>query len=301
MYQLNNYKRTLNITVYTPESSIRHPVRMVYEMFQDLFAGRELAWRLAVRDISAHYRQTALGLLWAFILPLANTVVWMFLSSSGIVTIRDTSLPYPIYVFSGTMIWAIFMDAVNAPLQQTINAKQMLAKINFPRESLVMSGVYQALFNGAIKVALLLSVLLVSLLSTFKFAQGWTFNPGWSLILFPFGILSLVLTGTAIGLLLTPIGVLYTDIGKSLPLLMQFLMYLSPVVYDIPTVPWAAAVFKLNPITPLIMTTRDWLTGISPEHTDYFLIVNVFILAILLVVWVIYRAAMPILIERMSA
>jgi lipopolysaccharide transport system permease protein len=288
--QSGNPAITSNITIYTPESPIRHPARLFFNMFKDLFAGRELAWRLAVRDISAQYRQTALGLLWAFIMPVAHTLIWIFLSSSGIVTIRDTALPYPIYVFTGTMIWAIFMDSVNAPLQQTTANKQMLAKINFPREALVVSGIYQTLFNGAIRIILLLSVLII-----FKI------YPGWELIFFPLGILSLILTGTTLGLLLTPIGMLYTDIGRGIPLVMQFLMYLCPVVFPMPPKGWAAILFKLNPMTPLILTTRDWLTGFSPEYLGSFLLINIFMSALLLVVWVIYRAAMPILIERMSA
>jgi lipopolysaccharide transport system permease protein len=63
-------------------------------MFRDLLAGRELAWRLTIRDISAQYRQTALGLIWAFILPLAHTITWIFLNSSGIVKVSDTGIPY---------------------------------------------------------------------------------------------------------------------------------------------------------------------------------------------------------------
>ena len=278
------------VTVYTPESSLRYPTRMVRNMFNDLIAGRELAWQLAVRDIRAQYRQTALGLLWAFILPLAHTLTWIFLSRSGIVTVRDTALPYPVFVFTGTMIWAIFMDAVNAPLQQTIAAKPMLAKINFPREALVVSGIYQTLFNGAIKIVLLLFALTI-----------FGIYPGRTLICFPLGILSLILTGTAIGLLLTPVGMLYTDIGKSLPLLMQFLMYLTPVVFPMPSSGWAAIVYKMNPMTPLVLTSRNWLTGFSPEYLGSFFLVNGLIIALLLLVWVIYRAAMPILIERMSA
>jgi lipopolysaccharide transport system permease protein len=238
--------RTTKKTVYTSDSSLRHPTRMLADMLRDLIAGRQLAWQLAVRDIRAQYRQTALGLLWAFILPLAHTVTWIFLSGSGIVTVNDTALPYPVYVFTGTMIWAIFMDAVNAPLQQTIAAKQMLAKINFPREALVVSGIYQTVFNGAIKIVLLLAVMM--LLGIY---------PGWTIIWFPFGILSLIMAGTAVGLLLTPVGMLYTDIGKSLPLLLQFLMYLTPVVFPMPNGGWAATVFKINPMTPLILTTRD--------------------------------------------
>lgn len=280
----------LPVTVYSPESSLANPSRMVRDMFRDLLASRELAWRLAVRDISAMYRQSFLGLLWALILPLANTVVWIFLSSSGIVTVRDTDLPYPVYVFVGTMLWAIFMDAVNSPLQVTTAAKPMLAKINFPRESIVLAGIYQSLFNAAIKIVLLVVALVV---------MGVT--PGWGIVLFPLGLISLIMVGTMIGLMLTPLGLLYTDVGRALPLLMQFLMYLTPVVFPMPKDSLSALVFQVNPLTPLIMTSRQWLTGLPTDQLGYFVLVNVVTLLLLLVFWVIYRLAMPILIERMSA
>ena len=279
----------LATTIYTPDSSLSNPRTMVREMFRDLFEGRELAWRLTVRDICAQYRQAFLGILWAFILPLANTVTWIFLSRAGIISVSETALPYPVYVFNGTMLWAILMDAMNAPLQQTIAARNMLAKLNFPREALLLSGIYQTLFNAGIKVVLLIGALLLL-----------GINPGWNVLLFPLGIVSFILVGTAIGLLITPVGMLYTDVGRALPLLMQFLMYFSPVVFPMPKDGWAATLFKINPLTPLILTTRDWLTGFPPEFMGYFLAVNAAALALLLVVWVAYRLAMPILIERMS-
>lgn len=278
------------VTVYLPDSALRNPGQLMRGMFQDLLASRELAWRLAVRDISAQYRQTALGLLWAFILPLANTGVWLFLSSSGIISVSDTGVPYPVYVFAGTMLWSIFLDAANAPLQQTVAAKPILAKINFPREALIISGIYQTLFNAGIKVAVLIPAI---------FLLG--VQPDWSLAWFPLGIFSLILTGTVLGLLTTPVGLLYGDIGKSLPLIMQFLMYLSPVVFAIPASGLPAVILQANPLTPLIQTTRDWLTGIPPEFLAYFIVVNLVVTILFFVMWVVYRAAMPILIERMSA
>lgn len=279
----------MKITIYTPDSSLANPGRMLGEMFRDLIASRELSWRLAVRDISAQYRQAFFGILWAFILPLANTLAWIFLNSTGVVKVADTSLPYPVYVFTGTMLWAIFMDAMNAPLQQVNNARGMLAKLNFPRESLVISGVYQTLFNAVIKIILLLVVLPIMGVA-----------PGWNLLLFPIGLLSLVLVGTAVGLLLTPVGVLYSDVGKVLPLLMQFLMYLTPVVFPVPKEGLATLLFNINPLTPLILTARDWLTGLPAEHVVGFLAVNAAALALLALVWMVFRLAMPILIERMG-
>jgi len=280
----------MKTTVFTPDSPLRNPLGMLKAMLSDLLASRELAWQLALRDIRAQYRQAALGLLWAFILPLANTAVWLFIQRTGIVTLQSTIIPYPVYVFSGTMLWAIFMDAVNAPLQQTTAAKPMLAKINFPREALVVSGIYQALFNAAIKVGVLLVALI--LLGVI---------PGWGLVAFPVAILSLILAGTALGLLITPIGLLYTDVGKGLPLLLQFLMYLTPVVFPMPNSGWAATLFHFNPLTSIILTARNLLTGFTPEYISTFLLVNLGMLVLLGLVWVVYRVAMPILVERMSA
>ena len=280
----------LPMTVYTPDSALGSPREMLAAMLRDLRKSRYLAWRLAVRDIRAQYRQAFLGIAWAFIMPLANTVTWIFLSGTGIVRVADTSVPYPVYVFTGTMLWAIFMDALNAPLQQTNNARSMLAKLNFPREALIISGIYQTMFNAGIKILLLLCAL-----------PFLGVTPGWGLLLFPFGLLSLVMVGTALGLVFTPIGLLYSDIGKGLPLILQFFMYLTPVVFPIPESGWASVLIKMNPLSPLILTCRDWLTGMAPEYLFYFIAVNVLAVALLMVVWAAYRLAMPILIERMSS
>lgn len=279
-----------SITIYTPDSRVHSPGKLLKGMWQGITAGRELAWQLAMRDISAQYRQTALGILWVLILPLANTLTWIFLNGTGIVTIRDTALPYPVYVLTGTMLWAIFMEALNAPLQQATASKALLAKINFPREALILSGIYQVLFHGIIKIAIMMAALLA--LSVY---------PDWRLILFPVGILSLVLAGTTIGLLLTPVGLLYTDVGKGLTLVMQFLMYLTPVVFPMPTSGWTATLFTVNPLSSLILTARSWLTGYPAEYPATFLLVNGIMLVLLFLVLLVYHLVMPILIERMSS
>ena len=279
----------MQVTVYRSDPSSISPARALREMFRDLLASRELALRLAQRDIKAQYRQTVLGLLWAFILPLANTVTWVFLSKSGIVAVAETGLPYAVFVFTGTMLWAIFIDALNAPLQQVQAAKPMLAKLNFPREALIVSGIYQTLFNAAIKIGLVLIVL---------WSMG--FASVTQLMPFPVAVMSLVLAGTTIGLLITPVGVLYGDVGRGITLLMQFIMYVTPVVFPLVKTGWAAALFSFNPLTPLIVTGREWLTGSGASMFAEFLAVNAASAVLLMVAWVIYRMAMPILVERMG-
>lgn len=280
----------MKVTIYTPEPLLRHPGKELRAMCGDLLAGRELAWQLASRDIRAQYRQTALGFLWAFVIPVANAAVWLFMQKTGVIAIRDTGMPYPVFVFTGTILWSIFIDAVNAPLQQVNAAKPMLTKINFPREALILSGIYQSAFHSVIRIGVLVAALLLLGVS-----------PGWTLLLAPLAVLPLIVGGTTVGVLLTPIGMLYTDVGRALPLLMQFLMFLSPVVYPVPTDGIAATLLQWNPITPLISVSRALLVGSLIESYIPLAVVATCAAAGLLIGWMAYRIAMPILIERMSA
>jgi lipopolysaccharide transport system permease protein len=261
---------------------------MLKDMLRDLARGRGMAWRLAVRDIQVQYRQTFLGFLWAVITPLSTTITWVFLSSAGIVRVGETALPYPVFVLTGTLLWSVFLDALNLPLQQNNGARGMLGKLNFPREAIILSGLIKLLFNSGIKIVLMLGALLIV-----------GIMPGWGLLLFPVGLASLMLVGTAIGLLITPIGMLYTDVGRLIPLAMGFVMYLTPAVFPMPQEGWVATLYQLNPLTPLITTSRDWLTGFQPELLGYFIGVNVAAVALLLVAWGVWRITMPIIIERM--
>jgi len=276
--------------VYTPDSNIRNPLLLFREVLQDMRKGQDLALRITIRDIKALYRQSLLGIMWAFILPLANTLVWVFLNGSGVVSMGETPIPYPIYVFSGTMIWAILMDGLKAPIEKTNQNKSIIAKVNFPRESIIMAGIYQSLFDGLIKTLILAVVLAI---------MGYTSGTG--IIMFPLALISLVLVGTTLGLMLTPIAMLYTDISKAIPLMMQFLMFTTPVIYAIPTEGIGAKLIGLNPLTPLVMTARDWLTGVAPQFLNEFLLVNLGVAILFIFMLVAYRLAMPILVERMNA
>jgi lipopolysaccharide transport system permease protein len=277
------------VVAYTPGPSFRDGRQVVREMARDFAASVGLAAQFASSDLRTQYRQTALGIFWAFLLPMANAAIWLFIQSTGIVRVAGTGLPYPVYVVSGTLLWSIFMDAVNAPLQQTLAARQVLPKINFPREALILAGLGQTAFNAAIKLLVLMAIV-----------GSLGVAPGASIVLLPVTICALILAGTSIGLLLTPIGTLYLDVGRGLPLLLQFLMFLSPVVYAAPRHGWASTLFRWNPLSTLLSAARATLTGEWPTHWGAFVAITAGTLVLLSIGWIAYRAAMPILIERMG-
>jgi lipopolysaccharide transport system permease protein len=278
------------VVVYTPQSMLRSPAAMFREMVVDLLRSRELAWRLANRDIRAQYRGSFLGYLWAFITPLVNTVMWVFMSASGVIRVDVPDMPYPVFVFTGTMLWQIFTEAITMPQLQVNASKSMLAKLNFPREALLLSGIYKIFFGMLIKLAVLVPVVLL-----------FGVVPDAHVLLVPVAMLALVLAGVAVGLLLVPVGTLYSDVGRFIPMATQFLMYLTPVVYAMPKLGVLAALFGANPITPLIVNGRAWLTGGATPLPWQFLTVVLGSFILLAIGWVLFRLAMSVIVERMGS
>lgn len=272
--------------IYQKENNL-NPVKLFKEVFQDIYKSRFLARQLAERDIKAQYRQSYLGIIWAFITPLATAAVWIFLNLSGTIQVTDTGVPYPIYAFSGTLLWSIITEAVNLPIQSTNSARGLLSKINFPKEALIISGIYKLLFNSSVKIILLL---------VFVFLFGLGFH--WGLLLLPAAILGSLLFSVTIGLFLTPIGMLYKDVGKMISMGFSFLMYITPVVYAIPKDGIMKTVMEVNPFTPVILTSRDIITGVAPSYLSYFIILMAVSLVLFCIGLMFYRISIPILVER---
>jgi lipopolysaccharide transport system permease protein len=106
----------------------------------------------------------------------------------------------------------------------------------------------------------------------------------------------------SLGLLLLPFSFLYKDIQFILPSILQFAMYLTPVVYAKPIYQGAGKLLALNPITPLLTSARNWLLGIN-NLVPHWHIVAVGIVAVFLLIIGIFlqRKTMQILIERMGS
>ncbi len=286
---VNNKLRTDSIRINSSEPLIKSPLQLAKSLIQDISASRELSWRLFQRNISARYRHSILGFLWAFLPPLVTAGIWIFLQHSSIINIAATTIPYPVYVLIGTLLWKTFSDSISMPLSSFLGAKSMLARIDFPREALLLSGFGDVIFNSIIRILIIVTVLLISGIGL-----------STTLLLFPFAMLSLMLLGAAIGIFLVPVGILYHDVSRSLGFAVQFLFYLTPIVYPTPTGWPLSLLATLNPVTPLLNTARSWATGSSTDVLTQFLTISSISCIFLLFGWVILKLTLPHLIERIS-
>ena len=276
--------------VYTPNSQVRSPLEMVRGMVGDLVESRHLAWRLFVRNIKSQYRQTLLGYFWLLAPPIFTTAIWVFLNKSKILNIGETSVPYPVYVLTGNILWQSFVQSLTRPMNQILGNKAVISKINLPKEAFVISSLGGVVFQLFVRLLILVPVFL-------WFGIGFSL----SLLLAPLGIVCVMAFGTSVGLMLLPINSLFTDVKKGIPMAMRAWFFLTPIIYPKPTEGIAGILAEWNPASPLLLTTRDWLTGQQPGSLTPFLIVVAITIVLLAVGWILMRVAMPHLIERMNA
>lgn len=282
--------KTLPIHTYSSERKFG-PLQTFKSLTREFPAAHALGYRFAERTIKSRYRQSLLGILWAFLPPISTAIIWIILYQSKVVNIPDVGAPYPLFVITGTMLWSVFSTALLMPMQIMQANRSILVKINFPREALLVNAFYEILFNTGIAFIIIIAELLF-----FGVHVDLT-----SLLFIP-AVFLLILLGMAFGLLLLPVSLLYKDVQFALPSVLQFAMYLTPVVYATPIYKGAGKILGLNPVTPVLTGARSWLLGLDFSIPIWHIALVAGITLVLLFLGIILqRITVAILIERMGS
>jgi lipopolysaccharide transport system permease protein len=281
----------LKETRYSPQSMPNGVLPSFKAILKDFYLGHNLGKQLFNRDLKAQYRQSFLGVFWAFAPAFVTAALWIFLNSFKVVKVETAEMSYALYATTGLMFWQILTQSITTTMNTINSGKPLLTKLNFPRESLLIHAFYNIGFNA------LISLIVAFSLSGF---MGW--HPTWSLLFLPIIILNLMLVGIALGVLFYSIFSLIADFSKLVNIALQFAMYVSAVVFPMPKENnLASLIFKINPFTHLIVFARNIYVGLPIEAPLPFIIISIISLVLLLVGLLMYRITMPIIIERMGS
>lgn len=281
-------KPSSSITVYSPESPLRHPGRLVSGLFTDLFRSRQLIWMLFVRDLKAKHRQSLLGYLWLALPSFSTAAVWVILRSQRIIQV-DTPVPYILFVLIGTTVWVSFIAFLNAPLLGFKAGKPVYIKLNVPAEAFMFSSVLRVAFESVVRFLALIPVFFIM-----------KYTPTWNALLIPVAAFLCFTVATGFGLMMVPLGALYDDIGNAISNLSRILMYTVPVIFPVGRSGWLNRVVEANPLTPGVAFCRDVITTGSLEWGGRALLVGGVMLAFGFVSLLFIRIAKPHLIVRMG-
>lgn len=208
----------------------------------------DLLYTLTIHRIAVRYKQTSLGLAWALLQPLMMMVIFTAVFSL-LARMPSDGMPYALFAFTALLPWSLFNTAVTGGTNSLVAHTSLITKVYFPREILPITYAAAALFDFAIGFVVLLGLM-------YWYGVPLTAH---ALMVLPIVVL-LVLWILAVSLVLAAIQVRFRDIGVALPVLMQILMFASPIIYPLSVVPdsWRSW-YLLNPLAGIVSSFRDVL------------------------------------------
>lgn len=225
----------------------------------ELWEYRELLYFLTWRDVKVRYKQTALGAAWAIIQPLLTMTIFTVIFGN-FAKIPSDGLPYSIFAYTALLPWTYFAQAISRSGASLVGSANLITKIYFPRLIVPISAAVAPLVDFAIAF-----VILLGMMAWFGIA------PNWGVLILPLFLLLAFVMALAVGLFLSALNVRYRDVGHTIPFLIQFWMYASPVAYPVSLVPerWRP-LYSLNPMVGVIEGFRWALLG--KERPDFVVI-----------------------------
>lgn len=229
------------------------PAKGLQFNLKELWEFRELIYFFTLRDVKIKYKQTVLGALWAILQPFLLMVIFTVFFA-GHLDISSYNLPYPVFVFSGLILWNVFATGISTAGNSMIVNSNIIKKIYFPRLIIPISGIMGTLIDFSMTLIMFIGVL-VYFLPTFSLA---------SLIIHLFFSLTIILLTTfGIGSLLAALNVKYRDFRYIIPFMIQVLLFVSPVIYPVSIIKnnFLVKILNLNPIAGAIEILRSSLNG----------------------------------------
>ena len=217
---------------------------------QELWEQRELLTFFVWRDIKVRYKQTVLGAAWAIIQPFFTMIVFS-LFFGRLAQIPSDGIPYPVFSYAALVPWTFFANGINQSANSLVSSANLIKKVYFPRLFVPFASV----LAGAVDFALAFVVLLGMMV---YFGLTPTSNVIW----LPLFFLLAFLTSVGVGLWLAALNVQYRDVRYTIPFLIQFWLFATPIAYPSSLLEgvWRI-VYGINPMVGVVEGFRWALLG----------------------------------------
>jgi lipopolysaccharide transport system permease protein len=230
---------------------IIEPGRTERHYWLDLWRYRELFQVLAWRDLSARYRQTAIGVVWAVIRPLLAVLVFTIIFGRIAGLPSDGAAPYPLMVFAGILPWSFVSTGLADASNSLVYQAHLISKVYFPRLIIPLATIVVAFAD-----------FLINFLLLFGLFAWYGFVPGWRLAFLPAFMILAGLVSIGPALWITALNVRYRDFRYIIPFIIQFGLYVSPVGFTSNVIPeqWRF-LYSFNPMVGVIDGFRWCILG----------------------------------------
>jgi lipopolysaccharide transport system permease protein len=216
----------------------------------EVWASREIAVMLALRNIRIRYKQTFFGVAWAVLQPLAAVGIFT-LVFGRLAEVPSENLPYPVFVYSGLAVWFYFSQSATLASESLAQYRELVTKVYFPRLLAPVGAVVPGLVDLAI-----------SLLAVGVFMALYGVAPTVAIVFLPLWLAALIVLTFGVGTWLSALNVQYRDVRNALAFLLQLWFFASPIVYGSSLLEgnWGL-LLAINPLVGLLEGFRWSLVG----------------------------------------
>ena len=220
--------------------------------WREVWRYRELLYFLTWRDVKVRYKQTVLGVGWAFLQPFLKLVVFSAVFGK-LARLDSEGFPYPIFVYAGLLPWQFFSESLSRSSQSVVGAANLIRKVYFPRLIIPLASIGSCLVDFGISFSILAGLMVY-----------YHVPLRISLMMVPVLVLLTVFIALGVGTLLSAMNAAYRDFRYIVPFMIQIWMYLTPVIYSARAIPerWRF-LLSLNPMTGVVNGYRSAVLGSS--------------------------------------
>jgi len=225
----------------------------------ELVSHRELLYFLIWRDVKVRYKQTALGAVWAVIQPLMTMLIFS-LFFGRLARMPSDGIPYPMFSYAALVPWTFFANAISQSSNSLVGSANLITKVYFPRMLMPIASVLAGLIDFALSFAFVIGMVVF-----------YGIRPNVHILFLPLFLLLAILNALGVGLWLSALNVNFRDVRHSVPFIVQFWMFATPIAYPSSLLhePWHT-LYGLNPMAGVVEGFRWSLLG---THTAPGLIV----------------------------
>ncbi len=253
------------------------PRRSILEVdLKAIWEYRDLLTMFVKRDIVVVYKQTILGPIWFFLQPFMTTLIYIVVFGH-IAKISTDGIPMILFYLSGVIIWNYFSECFNITAKTFTENANLFGKVYFPRLIMPLSKVISGLIKFGIQFVLFLFIYLYYFLNTQQI------QPTTNLLLVPFLILLMAMLGLGFGIIFTSLTTKYRDLNFLISFGVQLLMYATPIIYPVSSIPEKYKIYILaNPMTHIIETFKNAFLGTGYITFSGILYASLFTFSVLL-------------------
>lgn len=217
--------------------------------YKEIWQYRELFYFFIWRDVKVKYKQTALGITWVILQPVLLMSIFTIIFNKGLKIQPTTELPYPVFAFSGLLVWQFFSSGLSNAANSMLANANIIKKIYFPRLIIPLSSILTSSIDFLFTLLVFLGILLFYHIS---------FNPFLWLLFLILSMALTFLTCSGLSLFLAAWNVKYRDFQYVIPFLVQVLFFISPILYNSDQCigGFLGVLLKLNPMSGAIHLSR---------------------------------------------